>query len=131
MEKSGPADGSVIEKASGGKWIDYDASPKRGSPDGKKDGAGPDGKAAGGALWKTVGTPSPPAKSPTKAGQTAAFGGFGFFSKDEAKPGDKTMISAAFKKYVHLLLNAFSSVLHVFVLVQGSCMQLKQTQTCF
>lgn len=108
-EKVGqPADGTVIEKASGGKWIDYDASPKRASAETKKDDApsGLDGKGIGGPLWKSVGTVSPPAsKSPTKSGQTASFGGFGFFSKEEAKAGDKTVLSAAFKKYVQ----AFSS----------------------
>ncbi|XP_068567443.1 thyroid hormone receptor-associated protein 3b isoform X2 [Cebidichthys violaceus] len=104
-EKSGlAADGSAIEKASGGKWIDYDASPKRISPDTKKEGGptGPDSKGpgTGGPMWKTIGTVSPPAKSPTKSGQTASFGGFGFFSKEEAKCEDKTVISAAFKKFL-------------------------------
>ncbi|XP_031730597.1 thyroid hormone receptor-associated protein 3b [Anarrhichthys ocellatus] len=104
-EKSGlAADGSAIEKASGGKWIDYDASPKRISPDIKKEGGptGPDSKApaTGGPMWKTIGTVSPPAKSPTKSGQTASFSGFGFFSKEEAKCEDKTVISAAFKKFL-------------------------------
>lgn len=98
-----PAEGHVIEKASGGKWIDFDASPKRGSPDFKKEEV-PDSKGpGGGSLWKTVGSPSPPAKSPTKSGQTASFSGFGFFSKEEAKAGDSTVISAAFKKYVCLI----------------------------
>lgn len=105
-EKSGQAtEGSVIEKASGGKWIDYDTSPKRTSPEDKKEdaSAGPDGKGTGGGgtLWKTIGNTSPPAEeSSTKSGQTASFGGFGFFSKEEAKTEDKAGISAAFKKYV-------------------------------
>lgn len=105
-EKSGQAaDGSVIEKASGGKWIDYDTSPKRTSPDSKKEDAstGSDGKGSGsgGPLWKTIGSvSSPPEKSPTKTGQAAPFSGFGFFSKEDVKAGDKTVISAAFKKYV-------------------------------
>ncbi|XP_051811342.1 thyroid hormone receptor-associated protein 3b isoform X1 [Acanthochromis polyacanthus] len=102
-EKPGQAaDGSAIEKASGGKWIDYDASPKRSSPEAKKDEAA-DAKvpAGGGSLWKTVGSVSPPpSKSPTKSGQTASFSGFGFFSKEDAKSGDKTVISAAFKKFL-------------------------------
>uniref|UniRef100_A0A7N6B7D3 Thyroid hormone receptor associated protein 3b n=1 Tax=Anabas testudineus TaxID=64144 RepID=A0A7N6B7D3_ANATE len=102
-EKAGqPADGSAIEKVSGGKWIDCDASPKRISP--KKEDAppGPEtkGPGSGGPLWKTIGSVSPPAKSPTKSGQTASFSGFGFFSKEDAKSGDKTMISAAFKKFL-------------------------------
>lgn len=96
------ADGSAIEKASGGKWIDYDASPKRISPDVKieDDPTDSDGKAgaSGVPMWKTVSTGTPPAKSPTKSGQTASFSGFGFFSKEEAKCEDKTVISAAFKK---------------------------------
>ncbi|XP_070777484.1 thyroid hormone receptor-associated protein 3b [Enoplosus armatus] len=107
-EKSGQAaEGSDIEKASGGKWIDYDTSPKRTSPETKEedDSTGPKGKGPGsaGPLWKTIGSaPSPPAKSPTKSGQTASFGGFGFFSKEDAKlpAGDKTVISAAFKKFL-------------------------------
>uniref|UniRef100_H3CG54 Thyroid hormone receptor associated protein 3b n=1 Tax=Tetraodon nigroviridis TaxID=99883 RepID=H3CG54_TETNG len=99
-EKSGPAEGSVIEKASGGKWIDYDASPKQGSPDDKKEGASsdPDSKGAtGGTLWKSVGRGSPPEKSPSKSGESGNYGGFGFFSKEDAKDGDKNVISAAFK----------------------------------
>ncbi|XP_034747812.1 thyroid hormone receptor-associated protein 3b isoform X3 [Etheostoma cragini] len=106
-EKTGEAaDGSAIEKVSGGKWIDYDASPKRISPETKKEDAptsSPDegkGPGSGGPLWKTIGTVSPPAKSPTKSGQTASFSGFGFFSKEDAKCGDKTVISAAFKKFL-------------------------------
>uniref|UniRef100_A0A672HKZ9 Thyroid hormone receptor-associated protein 3-like n=1 Tax=Salarias fasciatus TaxID=181472 RepID=A0A672HKZ9_SALFA len=98
-EKSGQAaDGSAIEKASGGKWIDFDASPKRGTPDSKKDGTPSSSDRKGG--WKTVGTATPPpSKSPSKS-QTAAFGGFGFFPKDEDKSADKTVISAAFKKFL-------------------------------
>ncbi|XP_033492475.2 thyroid hormone receptor-associated protein 3b isoform X3 [Epinephelus lanceolatus] len=104
-EKSGQAaDGSAIEKASGGKWIDYDASPKRNSPETKKEdgptGIEGKGPASGGPMWKTIGTASPPAKSPTKSGQTASFSGFGFFSKEDGKSGDKTVISAAFKKFL-------------------------------
>ncbi|XP_078123218.1 thyroid hormone receptor-associated protein 3b isoform X3 [Sander vitreus] len=106
-EKSGQAaDGSAIEKVSGGKWIDYDTSPKRISPEIKKEDAPtspPDegkGPGSGGPLWKTIGTVSPPVKSPTKSGQTASFSGFGFFSKEDAKCGDKTVISAAFKKFL-------------------------------
>lgn len=104
-EKSGQGEGSVIEKASGGKWIDYDTSPKQASPDDKKDDASSDpdskGASSGGAMWKSVSRGSPPDKSPTESGETGAYGGFGFFSKDEAKDGDKNVISAAFKKYVH------------------------------
>ncbi|XP_047461098.1 thyroid hormone receptor-associated protein 3b isoform X2 [Mugil cephalus] len=103
-EKLGQAaDGTVIEKASGGKWIDYDASPKRASAETKKDDAasGLEGKGSGGPLWKSVGTVSPPpSKSPTKPGQTASFGGFGFFPKEDGKPGDKAVFSAAFKKFL-------------------------------
>lgn len=94
----------MIEKASGGKWIDYDASPKQASPDDKKEGASsdPDSKGAagggGGALWKSVGRGSPPEKSPSKSGESGSYGGFGFFSKEDAKDGDKNVISAAFKK---------------------------------
>ncbi|KAI4817478.1 hypothetical protein KUCAC02_010876 [Chaenocephalus aceratus] len=51
-------------------------------------------------MWKTVGGETPPAKSPTKSGQTASFSGFGFFSKEETKSEDKTVISAAFKKFL-------------------------------
>lgn len=89
----------MIEKASGGKWIDYETSPKLASPDDKKEEASsdPDSK---GALWKSVGRGSPPDQSPTKSGETGAYGGFGFFSKEDAKDGDKNVISAAFKKYV-------------------------------
>ncbi|XP_038580195.1 thyroid hormone receptor-associated protein 3b isoform X3 [Micropterus salmoides] len=101
------ADGGDIEKASAGKWIDYDASPKRTSPETKKEDASTDpvGKApgAGGPLWKTIGSASsPPAKSPAKSGQTASFSGFGFFSKEDAMlpAGDKNVISAAFKKFL-------------------------------
>ncbi|XP_032390790.1 thyroid hormone receptor-associated protein 3b isoform X3 [Etheostoma spectabile] len=106
-EKSGQAaDGTAIEKVSGGKWIDYDTSPKRISPETKKEDAPTSppeegkGSASGGPLWKTIGTVTPPAKSPTKSGQTASFSGFGFFSKEDAKCGDKTVISAAFKKFL-------------------------------
>lgn len=111
------ADGSAIEKASGGKWIDYDASPKQTSPDSKKEetpaGSESKGPGSGGPLWKTIGSVSPPAKSPTKPGQTASFGGFGFFSKEDAKAGDKTVISAAFKKYACYLFTHFN-VIQVF-----------------
>ncbi|KAM9738352.1 thyroid hormone receptor-associated protein 3b isoform 1-T2 [Menidia menidia] len=101
------ADGSVIEKTSGGKWLDYEGSPKAGSPEASREESPPPrpdskGSASGssGALWKSVGSTTPPAKSPTRAGQTASFSGFGFFTKDEAKAGDKTVISAAFKKFL-------------------------------
>ncbi|XP_053189855.1 thyroid hormone receptor-associated protein 3b isoform X2 [Scomber japonicus] len=107
VEKSGQAtDGNAIEKVSGGKWLDYDASPKRISPetDKKEDvtsGSESKGAGTGGSLWRTIGTvSSPPVESPTKSGQTASFSGFGFFSKEEAKSGDKTVISAAFKKFL-------------------------------
>ncbi|XP_014871443.1 thyroid hormone receptor-associated protein 3b [Poecilia latipinna] len=101
-EKSATAaDGTVIAKTSGGKWIDYDASPKRRSPDSKKeDTSEPEAKGSAGQMWKTVGSVSPPGKSPSKSGQTASFSGFGFFSKDDAKPGDSAGISAAFKKFL-------------------------------
>ncbi|KAF7667263.1 hypothetical protein LDENG_00070030 [Lucifuga dentata] len=111
-EKSGQAaDGSAIEKASGGKWIDYDTSPKQTSPEtslsaGKKEGAssGPDSKgpASGGPLWRTIGGASSPGptKSPTKSGPASSFSGFGFFSKEDSNAGDKTVISAAFKKFL-------------------------------
>lgn len=117
-KSSPPAVGSVIAKTSGGKWIDYEGSPKRRSPDSKKEvapapeskGGGSSGSSgsvgSGGPMWKTVGSVSPPAKSPSKSGQTASFSGFGFFSKEEAgAAGDSTVISAAVKKYV-LLSNA-------------------------
>lgn len=112
-EKSGQAaEGNVIEKASGGKWIDYDASPKQPGQDDKKEAPpnDPDGKgsSSGGTLWKSVGRVSPPDKSPTKSGDTAPFGGFGFFSKEDAKDGDKNVISAAFKKYVGYFLKFLS-----------------------
>lgn len=101
----------MIEKASGGKWIDYDASPKQASPDDKKEEASsdPDSKEAtsGGAVWKSVSRGSPSDKSPTKSGETGAYSGFGFFSKEDAKDGDKNVISAAFKKYVHYFLSVY------------------------
>ncbi|KAM7373464.1 hypothetical protein PAMP_008312 [Pampus punctatissimus] len=107
-EKPGQAaDGSAIEKASGGKWLDYDTSPKQISPEpDKKEDANSSsdtkGPSSGGSLWRTIGSvSSPPVESPTKSGQTASFGGFGFFSKeDAAKAGDKNVISAAFKKFL-------------------------------
>uniref|UniRef100_A0A3Q3KY36 Thyroid hormone receptor associated protein 3b n=1 Tax=Mastacembelus armatus TaxID=205130 RepID=A0A3Q3KY36_9TELE len=97
------ADGTAIEKASGGKWIDYESSPKRASPKKEDAPAGPESKGpvSAGSLWKTVGSASPPpAKSPTKSGQTANFSGFGFFSKEDTKAGDKNTISTAFKKFL-------------------------------
>uniref|UniRef100_A0A8C7ZMR2 Thyroid hormone receptor associated protein 3b n=1 Tax=Oryzias sinensis TaxID=183150 RepID=A0A8C7ZMR2_9TELE len=102
-EKPGQAgEGGNIEKASGGKWIDFDASPKRGSPDRKKEGtpSTSEGRGGGASMWKSVGSPSPPPKSPAKSGQSATFSGFGFFSKDDAKPADNSAISAAFKKFL-------------------------------
>ncbi|KAM4550093.1 thyroid hormone receptor-associated protein 3b isoform 2-T2 [Fundulus diaphanus] len=109
IEKPAPPADGVIAKATGGKWIEYDTSPKRRSPDSKKEdpaspgskgSGGSGGGSGGGTLWKTVGSVSPPAKSPSKSGQTASFGGFGFFSKEEAKAGDSAVISAAFKKFM-------------------------------
>ncbi|XP_062342451.1 thyroid hormone receptor-associated protein 3b isoform X2 [Osmerus eperlanus] len=124
-------DASHQEKPSGGKWKgvrEYDASPKHAGsqsrpaagdkqvpPEGSNSGganskgansggansggANSKGANSGGALWRTVSSP-PPSKSPPQTG-TAAFGGFGFFSKDDAKPaGDKTAISSAFKKFL-------------------------------
>uniref|UniRef100_A0A1A7XZ53 Thyroid hormone receptor associated protein 3b n=1 Tax=Iconisemion striatum TaxID=60296 RepID=A0A1A7XZ53_9TELE len=100
-EKGQPSDGSVIEKASGGKWIDYDTSPKRGNPELKKEAAPTsESKGSGGPLWKTIGSPPPAAKSPTRSEQTASFSGFGFFSKEDMKAGDGSGISAAFKKFL-------------------------------
>ncbi|XP_053718190.1 thyroid hormone receptor-associated protein 3b isoform X1 [Synchiropus splendidus] len=83
MKKS---DGITIEKASGGKWIEYDASPKRASPgDVKKDEHGSDSK---GSMWRTVGSTSSPADdSPTK-------------SEHEASSGGQSRVSAALKKYM-------------------------------
>ncbi|XP_020779433.2 thyroid hormone receptor-associated protein 3b isoform X2 [Boleophthalmus pectinirostris] len=104
--KPGP-EGSAIEKASGGKWIDYETSPKPSSPDraqaaAKKEDSGVENKGpgSGGPMWRTIGSVSPPKPSPPAAAQTAAFGGFGFFSKEEASPSDKAGISAAFKKFL-------------------------------
>ncbi|XP_046875026.1 thyroid hormone receptor-associated protein 3b isoform X2 [Hypomesus transpacificus] len=109
-------DASHQEKPSGGKWKgvrEYDTSPKHAGAQGRQaagdkqgpaegsnsKGANSGGANSGGALWRTVSSP-PPSKSPPKTG-TAAFGGFGFFSKDDAKPaGDKTAISSAFKKFL-------------------------------
>ncbi|XP_030203648.1 thyroid hormone receptor-associated protein 3b isoform X2 [Gadus morhua] len=91
-------DGSSIEKVAGGKWIDYDTSPKAA---GAKEDAG--GSGSKGPLWRTVGDDPPPkdtSKSPPRAGQTATFGGFGFFSKEDPKAGDKTGITSAFKKFL-------------------------------
>ncbi|XP_072304402.1 thyroid hormone receptor-associated protein 3b isoform X7 [Eucyclogobius newberryi] len=108
-------EGSAIEKASGGKWIDYDASPKPSSPDraqvehpyqaaAKKEGSSGENKGpgSGAPMWRTIGAVSPPKPSPPATSQqTAAFGGFGFFSKDEQDgPSDKAGISAAFKKFL-------------------------------
>uniref|UniRef100_A0A3B4BGV7 Btz domain-containing protein n=1 Tax=Periophthalmus magnuspinnatus TaxID=409849 RepID=A0A3B4BGV7_9GOBI len=129
-ESPGPkpgAEGSAIEKASGGKWIDYETSPKPSSPDraaAKKEESGVENKGpgAGGPMWRTIGSVSPPKPSPPATAQTAAFGGFGFFSKEDPAPSDKAEISAAFKKYfayklswTHVLASlrfcgAFSSV---------------------
>uniref|UniRef100_A0A8C6TLA5 Thyroid hormone receptor associated protein 3b n=1 Tax=Neogobius melanostomus TaxID=47308 RepID=A0A8C6TLA5_9GOBI len=101
------ADGSAIEKASGGKWIDYEASPKPASPERaqagvKKEASGADNKGpgSGGPMWRTIGAVSPPKPSPPASGQTAAFGGFGFFSKEDPSAADKTGITAAFKKFL-------------------------------
>lgn len=100
VKKQSPAsDGADIEKASGGKWIEFDRSPKPTSD--KKDDAPPasesKGPGSGGSMWKSIGSSSPPATSPKSSGQSSSFG-FGFFSKEEAKVGDKTVISTAFKK---------------------------------
>ncbi|XP_077405309.1 thyroid hormone receptor-associated protein 3b isoform X2 [Vanacampus margaritifer] len=73
-------EGNVIEKASGGKWIDYDTG-RGGSEAAQKEEA-----AAG------DGTP--------KSAHATSYGGFGFFSKEDAKSGEKMVISAAFKKFL-------------------------------
>uniref|UniRef100_A0A1A8HL21 Thyroid hormone receptor associated protein 3b n=1 Tax=Nothobranchius korthausae TaxID=1143690 RepID=A0A1A8HL21_9TELE len=99
-EKGQPADGGSIEKASGGKWIDYDTSPKRANPELKQDAPALESKGSGGPLWKTIGSPPPAAKSPTRSEQTASFSGFGFFSKEDMKAGDGSGIPAAFKKFL-------------------------------
>uniref|UniRef100_A0A1A8Q115 Thyroid hormone receptor associated protein 3b n=2 Tax=Nothobranchius rachovii TaxID=451742 RepID=A0A1A8Q115_9TELE len=99
-EKGQPADGGSIEKASGGKWIDYDTSPKRANPELKEDAPASESKGSGGPLWKTIGSPPPAAKSPTRSEQTASFSGFGFFSKEDMKAGDGSGIPAAFKKFL-------------------------------
>ncbi|CAL1583218.1 unnamed protein product [Knipowitschia caucasica] len=99
-------EGSAIEKASGGKWIDYDASPKPSSPERaqagakKEDSSSDKGPGAGGPMWRSIGSVTPPKPSPPATGQTAAFGGFGFFSKDEDTPANKSEITAAFKKFL-------------------------------
>uniref|UniRef100_A0A667ZLC8 Thyroid hormone receptor associated protein 3b n=1 Tax=Myripristis murdjan TaxID=586833 RepID=A0A667ZLC8_9TELE len=103
------ADGSAIEKASGGKWIDYDTSPKQTSPEaglaaGTKEEAptGPESKGpgSGGPLWRTIGSAPAPAPSPAKSVPTTSFSGFGFFSKEDTKAGDKAGIPSAFKKFL-------------------------------
>lgn len=54
------------------------------------------GAGNGGSLWRSVG---PANKSPPQ--KTSTSTGFGFFSKDDMKAGDKSAsISTAFKKYV-------------------------------
>uniref|UniRef100_A0A3Q3JFT4 Thyroid hormone receptor associated protein 3b n=1 Tax=Monopterus albus TaxID=43700 RepID=A0A3Q3JFT4_MONAL len=99
-EKTGQAaDGTVIEKVSGGKWLDFDPSPKRTSPKKEDAPSGPESKGpgSGGPLWRTIGSAS---LSPAKSPSSADFSGFGFFSKEDAKAGDKDMISAAFKRFL-------------------------------
>lgn len=100
------------------KWkglTEYEASPKRINAGSRPGGqgsaptetpAGADQKPPAG-LWRTIGPAAPPDQSPPKsssaAGGVSAAGGFGFFSKGgEPRPGEKTAISTAFKKYVNI-----------------------------
>ncbi|XP_034017174.1 thyroid hormone receptor-associated protein 3b isoform X2 [Thalassophryne amazonica] len=74
------AEGTATETASGG-------------PEDK----GPEG---GGPLWRTIGSVSPPPSKSPKSGTAASFSGFGFFSKEDTKAGEKTVITTAFKKFL-------------------------------
>ncbi|XP_061090883.1 thyroid hormone receptor-associated protein 3 isoform X5 [Conger conger] len=106
-------DGNAPERPGSGNWqglTDYSASPKRASPQMRSavvsvpGQPSPTPKSSGSstnsaAPWHGGGT-APPAQSPKQKSPTAAFSGFGFFSKEDHRAGDKSAISAAFKKFL-------------------------------
>lgn len=83
---------------------DYTTSPKTSNPepaaspatqpDVKVSFSGPAGNGA--PVWRSISGPE--TKSPPKPATTSS--GFGFFSKEDMKAGEKAAISTAFKKYV-------------------------------
>lgn len=83
---------------------DYTTSPKTSNPEPTApQGTQPEVKIStsaatgnGASVWRSVSVPEP--KSPPKPTTTST--GFGFFSKEDMKAGEKAAISTAFKKYV-------------------------------
>ncbi|XP_064205970.1 thyroid hormone receptor-associated protein 3 isoform X2 [Anguilla rostrata] len=116
---AGEEGGNAPERAAGN-WqglTDYNTSPKRASPQLRSAvivGQGPavtgqpsptptpkssSSSSNSAATWHGGGT-APPSQSPKQKSPTAAFSGFGFFSKEDHRAGDKSAISAAFKKFL-------------------------------
>nr|XP_023677018.1 thyroid hormone receptor-associated protein 3 isoform X2 [Paramormyrops kingsleyae] len=103
-------DGADAEKAASN-WqglTDYNSSPKRASPavrsaviisQGATGPGHPGTSGNSGAPWQSTG-PTPSSKSPAEKSPTATFSGFGLFSKEDHRAGEKAAISTAFKKFL-------------------------------
>ncbi|XP_036394247.1 thyroid hormone receptor-associated protein 3 isoform X3 [Megalops cyprinoides] len=109
-------DGSLSDRPTGN-WqglTDYSTSPKRASPQlrsaiiisqgasvSSQPSPSPKSSNASNSAtpWSNVGT-APSSKSPPEKSPTAGFSGFGFFSKEDHRAGEKTAISKAFKKFL-------------------------------
>ncbi|XP_015204189.1 thyroid hormone receptor-associated protein 3 isoform X2 [Lepisosteus oculatus] len=73
---------------------------KGGSPSPSRSSAAAQSKSLGNAPWQSSG-PAPTSKSPPQQSPTAVFSGFGFFSKDDVRAGEKpSSVSTAFKKFL-------------------------------
>ncbi|KAJ8340837.1 hypothetical protein SKAU_G00331280 [Synaphobranchus kaupii] len=94
-------EGNAPERAAGN-WqglTDYNTSPKRSSPQLRSAVISSSSSSNSAATWHG-GSTAPPARSPSQKSPTANFSGFGFFSKEDHRAGDKNTISAAFKKFL-------------------------------
>ncbi|KAJ8405067.1 hypothetical protein AAFF_G00329880 [Aldrovandia affinis] len=116
-EPAGGDEGNGSERPPGN-WqglTDYNNSPKRTSPQLRSaviisQGASATGQPSptpkssslsgnSATPWQGGGT-APSGKSPPQKSPTAVFSGFGFFSKEDHRAGDKNAISSAFKKFL-------------------------------
>ncbi|XP_072530373.1 thyroid hormone receptor-associated protein 3b isoform X2 [Salminus brasiliensis] len=104
IKEEEPKPPAAVPEEPPSKWesmSDYGTSPKQSSQGQPSAGAQPEVKVSisgtsgnGGSLWRSIDSKSPPKPASTSTG-------FGFFSKEDMKAGDKSaQISTAFKKFL-------------------------------
>ncbi|XP_018582505.1 thyroid hormone receptor-associated protein 3 isoform X2 [Scleropages formosus] len=116
-ESGAPDEGAAPEKT-GSNWqglTDYSSSPKRASPQVRSavivsqtasasshPSPSPKSSSASGssaAPWQST-SATPSGKSPAEKSPTTIFSGIGFVPKEDHRPGEKTALSTAFKKFL-------------------------------